>query len=478
MKKLILPLMILSLFITSCGSKKEESPTLTPDNRINLNLTAVDNKLIGLSSKKFHDTGKKLEVTETHIITLRLSISPLNNEGSFNVESFITIFSKDEKSEVAYGSDVVDFLVLIDSLLVLELNDKRQYVLTALSLKGKVLNSKLFIDDDLKNDICYKDLAFFKKCPESFDGSVRPYSHYVPYQFGVLKKANLDDKSFFMLIDTGALSTNLYKVKIQDNEYKITKKKQLQANVNLQFPMPIFLTGGYEFLTLNRFGRHMQKIFDVTNEDQILFGMNIITSDGINKFVNREVEESEALFYLIKLDEDFIKEFETFHPTIMTDYQDYLLSAGIKNKKLYFGVTTSRNVPNGQFDFNLHTFSTDTGEKINSNQVHLAGGDYLSSIGFRDDKLVTTSFSGVGQNPQGMSISGFGAIAFTEFTMDLEAGETTYFKMSSRKDIVQDFVLLDDKIIALVDQNGPVTHTADNDIELGRQSTSVVELEL
>jgi len=478
MKNLFLQLMILSLLVSSCGSKKEESPTPTLDGGINLNLTAVENNLIGLSSKKFHDTGKKLEVTETHIMTLRSSIAPLNNEGSFSVDNFITIYDKKNHSEMSYGKDVVDFLVLKDQILVLEMNEKRQYVLTTLSQDGKVLNSKLFIDNDLKNDICYKDLAFFKKCPESFDGTVRPYSHYVPYQFGVLKKSNLDNKSFFMLLDTAAMSTNLYKVSISDNEFKIDKKKQLQANVNLQFPMPIFLTGGYEFLTLNRFGRHMQKVFEVTKDDKIVFGLNIITSDGLNRFLKRDTQENEALFYLLTLDKDLNKEFKTFHSSVMTDYQDYLLSAGIKKNMFFFGVTTSKNVPNGQFDFNLYSFSIESVEKINSKQIHLAGGDYLTSIGFRGDSLITSSFSGVGQNPQGMSIGGFGAVAFTEFSLDLEPSDTTYFKLSARKDLIQDFVLLDGKIIALIDQNGPVTHTADNDIELGRQATAVVELEL
>jgi hypothetical protein len=111
-------------------------------------------------------------------------------------------------------------------------------------------------------------------------------------------------------------------------------------------------------------------------------------------------------------------------------------------------------------------------------QIDLTAGDYLTAIKLNEDSIMAASFNGVSQNPQGMSIGGFGAIGFSLISMNLEVEKTTYFKVSGRKDLIQDFTIINGKVRALTDFNGPVTHTADNNIELGRQSSALMEFDL
>ena len=469
-----------SLLMFSCGSKKE-SPVQTPagPNPIQIDLTSVESQQIGSASKTFHDTGIKYLSNDKYDVTQISTIVPNGEPGSFLVSHYIKIVDKLSLEEKTYGENVVDFILLEDKILVLETNEKTQYLLTTLSFEGEKIDSKLFIDITINEDKCYKELAFLKNCGKSEDGTLRRYSHYVPYQAGRLQKSKMEKNSFFMMLDTHALSTNLYKVKMTGSDYEIERKKQVQANVNLQFPIPVYLTSGYELLTLNRFSRHMRKIFEVTDEDEIILGINLFKAYGLNRLLEiKDEENKEEYFYLTKFDAKFETVYREFHESLMVDHQDYMLNTSIVNNKMVLGTTSFKNTKGGLSDFSLHLLNTKSGKIMKGQQIDLTAGDYLTAIKLNEDSILAASFNGVSQNPQGMSIGGYGAIGFSLISMDLEVEKTTYFKVSGRKDLIQDFTVSNGKVRALTDFNGPVTHTADNNIELGRQSSALMEFDL
>lgn len=479
MKNLTLILMS-SLLMFSCGSKKE-SPVQSPTgpNPIQIDLTSVESQQIGSASKTFHDTGIKYLSNDKYDVAQVSTLVPNGEPGSFLVNHYLKIVDKISLEEKTYGKNIVDFVLLDDKILVLETNEKAQYLLTTLSFDGEKIDSKLFIDETINEDKCYKELAFLKSCGKSEDGTVGRYSHYVPYQAGRLLKSKMEENSFFMMLDTHALSTNLYKIKMTGSHFKIQNKKQVQANVNLQFPIPVYLTSGYELLTLNRFSRHMRKIFEVTDKDEVILGINLFKAYGLNRLLEiKDEENKEEFLYFTKLDGKLNYVYQEFHDTLMVDHQDYMLNTSIVNNKMVLGTTSFKNTKGGLSDFSLHLLNTKTGKIENGKQFDLTAGDYLTAIKWDQDSIMVASLNGVSQNPQGMSIGGYGAIGFSKISMDLEVEKTTYFKVSGRKDLIQDFIVSNGKVRALTDFNGPVTHTADNNIELGRQSSALMEFDL
>ena len=116
------------------------------------------------------------------------------------------------------------------------------------------------------------DFALGKRCGQSEQGEVSTYRHHYPYRGVQIKRSKLKEDEFFVLLETSRHSTNVYKVSFDDQGLKVMNKKQLMVHNNLYMPFNVTLTSGSELYTLNRFGKHLEKVFSVTKNDEVIFG--------------------------------------------------------------------------------------------------------------------------------------------------------------------------------------------------------------
>lgn len=472
-------------FLFSCGGK-DQSPAVPGPNSLSVQLSDLSWTSQYLYSYDFHHSALSYQENSSYRVTHYLGLSKMDSDGMLDGFRRLLIEDINQKDLITYGEYVLDYVVMKDYILTIEKNEDSGVEVKKVLFDGTVKFSKALMDPTYNNDACYAefDIAIGKRCGDGSSGEVRLYSHFSPYQQVQLRKSNLKEDEFYFLIDTHRFSSNVYHIKANENGFTLYNKYQVMVHNNLEFIFGVSLINGSELHTLNRFGKRMEKIFTLTSSDDVIFGYNPMSPKPMNKFLGfnpvglDDEGKAKRYSYFLKLDKDLVKLQESFEENFLNDDADYFVTAPYRGGKLTFGVTSTFQDSNNQYNFKVLQLDPETMTLKASQEVHLAKSDYLTSLAVEGSKVYAASFSDVGQNSKGYSISGYGAIGFSVFNENLEKEKSFFFKTSSRKNLLKQFEVSSDEIRGLIDINGPVTHTADRNEELNRQNFNFYNIDL
>lgn len=475
-------LFLISFLLFACGdSSSEKEEPKAQDPLANIKLSTLTQQTSVALNPAFHQRAISFEQQEGITVVHHWDLK-IEEEGMIEGASKLTINNLYTGKKYNYGKSIEAFLLLEKEILVVEKDEEQKVVMSKIDFEGNLITSERLIDPTYNEDICYEmfDFVIGKKCGQSQQGEVRLYRHDYPYQAVQLKRSQLNKEEFFVLLDTSRYSTNVYKVSFDNQGLKLLKKRQLLVHNNLYFLVFVDLMSGSEMHTLNRFGKHLEKVFGLTKNDEVIFGAQASYAKAQNRFLgltpdgDDPSQAAKPYSYFVKLDSDLNKKDELFYEPIFSSIADYLVTAKSVDDHLYFGLTTSRGNRDGQFDFELYSLDTENMTIKKSKKIDLARSDYLTGLSVYKDQVVASSFTGVGQNPSGYSIGGFGAIGLSFFNLDLELEKSMFFRPATRKNVLIDFKMDDSGFLGLFDLDGPVTHTADRNKKLNSQSTSLL----
>lgn len=475
--------LLISLLLFACGdpSSKTEERLKNEDPLAKIKLSTLTQQTSVTLKTAFHQRAISFEQQKGITIVHHWDLE-IENDGIVEGASKLTINNLYTADQYHYGKSVEAFLLLENEILVVEKDSEQKVVLSKIDFEGKLISSERLIDPRYNDDLCYAmfDFALGKRCGQSEQGEVSTYRHHYPYRGVQLKRSKLKEDEFFVLLETSRHSTNVYKVSFDDQGLKVMNKKQLMVHNNLYMPFNVTLTSGSELYTLNRFGKHLEKVFSVTKKDEVIFGAQVSFAKAQNRFLGLTPNgddpqvEAKPYSYFVKLDGELNKQKEVFYESLYSSHGDYLVTSKKIEDQLYFGLTSSRGNRDGQFDFELFSLDIKNMTIKKSLKVDLARSDYLTGLSVYDGQIIASSFTGVGQNPSGMSIGGFGAIGLSFFNRNLELKKTLFFRPAARKNVLIDFQMDESGFLGLFDLNGPVTHTGDQNKKLNSQSISLL----
>ncbi|MFK8137186.1 MAG: hypothetical protein AB8E15_02395 [Bdellovibrionales bacterium] len=96
----------------------------------------------------------------------------------------------------------------------------------------------------------------------------------------------------------------------------------------------------------------------------------------------------------------------------------------------------------------------------------------------REKQLIyIVGVTGFTQNPNGMSVNSNGQLFVHEIQLGSRARRTKYIRLNSRKEYATNLVIDGARITLGIGYNGPITHSADDNILMGYQSSGLLFLD-
>lgn len=482
----VLKLFIMTLLLYSCGGDQQPiAEDLKVGPEIQFDLTEVDFELMSSPKNQFHETGLSFERKANITVSLYRTMSRMDPDTFvLNVHSKLNLINSESMNEpIDYGTNVFAAKLRNDHIAVIEADENNHLMITRLDLQGNLLYSQKLLDSEYNNDKCYDEFDLGvggKKCLKSQNGEVKLYSHYMPYQAVKILASPFSNDEVYILVDTHRSASVIYHLKLSQTGFTLLNRKQVFVHNHLILPIIWDLISGSELHTLNRYGRRLEKIFAMNDMGELVFGVALSTPLPMNKFLNVKPfsDEKQNYTYFAKFDSSLKKLDQKFFGDINVGPANYLVSSHRNSQELVIGKLAHQVGSNNQFDYQLFQLNTKDMSLVAGANVNLAGSDYLTALDYYDGKVYAASFSGVSQNPSGMSIGGFGAVALSAFNEKLELEKTIYFKLKDRKNILQQFNMNNTGLVGSFDLDGPVTHTADANEELNRQMTGIYSVDL
>ncbi|MCB0377902.1 MAG: hypothetical protein KDD33_05360 [Bdellovibrionales bacterium] len=309
------------------------------------------------------------------------------------------------------------------------------------------------------------------------------------------------------------LKGNIYILKEMPNQFVVKKRTTIFENYGSLYPVPIGLTGGTELFGFLRFSREIKRHLEVLSTGEAVVTYMTIPrrhyfDDKVN-FSNFKTLEKVMQLPFDKmtstaspdLTEDDIRQAYTVHyfvakisPSGKLLYHKAAAVVGggydsphspMREADGVGYVTISRLVGS---DANTSLYKTkllqwDVKQGVPIREVDLpvyskgvAEVTLATQLSPSGDRIYMTGNSGFTQNPNGMSLYTPGMAFLLSFDLNTQDSKVQYYRLSDRKDYGSSLALQDDKLLLGVGYKGPLTHSGDDDIREGYQSSGIVEI--